>query len=126
MKRLRATQNSRERLNRRPNHVDFWLLCSQGRSRSLRVKSEHQRTRIASIKPFTHDARPQSACSTKLRNLFQQVIVGVKEKRDARREFINVQARIQSRVDIRNTVSKRKSNFLNGCRTRFSNVIAAD
>src|SRR6185436_18736089 len=92
----------------------------------LCVKSQHQRAWIACVETIVHDVRPQTSCSTKLRDLLEQIVMRVEEKRNARSELIYFQTSRQRRLDIRNSISKCKSNFLNRGRTGFTNVITAD
>src|SRR2546429_9573708 len=87
------------------------------------MKSQKQRTRILCAEPLLHDVSPQTARRAELGNFFEKVVVRVKEEGKLRCEFIYTEAGIECRLDVRDSVSQRKSNFLHCRRTRLANVI---
>ena len=78
------------------------------------------------MKALAHHAGPQTARGTKLRHFFQQVVVCIEEKRDARCEVVNREAGIDCRVYIRDGICEGESDFLDRGRTCLANVITAD
>ena len=69
---------------------------------------------------------PDSPRGSEFGDFLQKIIVNVKEKTQARGKVVNVQARLQRRFNVSNTVSDGESNFLNGRGSGFANVITAD
>ena len=50
----------------------------------------------------------------------------IEEKRNLGREFVNLQSRRNRGLDVRDTVRKRKRNFLHIRRAGFANVVPGD
>ena len=112
--------------DRRRDDIIFRLLRGQRRSRRLRVEAQHQRARISRAKAFAHDVRPEPARGAVLRDLLEQVVVRVEEKRKPRREFVHGQARGDRGVDVGDGVGQREGHFLRGGRASLANVIAGN
>ena len=93
VQRLAAAQHRGQALQRHAHHVVFRLLRRERRSRRLRVKAQHHRTRIARLEAVAHGARPQPPRRAEFRDLHQEFVVRVEEKRKLRREFVHLQAR---------------------------------
>src|SRR5262249_47914393 len=106
--------------------IDFRLLCGECGPGCLSMEAQHHRAGIASVKTIAHNARPHPSRGPKLGDLFQQVVMRIKEKRKAWCEFINLETGFESRLDIGKRVSKCKRQLLYGRRARFPNVIAAN
>ena len=76
--------------------------------------------------PLTHDTRPESTSRAKFCDLFEQVVVRVKEERQTRSEVINLETGAQCRFDVSDSVCDGESNFLNSSRAGFANVITTN
>src|SRR6185436_18325474 len=106
--------------------IHFRLLRRQRRAGGLRVEPQHQRARIARLETFAHDTRPHSSSSTKLGNLFKQVVMRVEEEGKPGSKIINLQSGFQRGFDVRDSVSDGESDFLNSGRSGFTNVITTN
>ena len=126
MQGLRPAQHGGQRLNRRAYHVNLRLLRGERRAGRLRVKPQHQRTRVAGVKTIAHDPGPETPRRAKLGNLFQKIVVRVEEERDAGRKFIDLEPGVDRSFDVSDGIGDGKSHFLDCGRTGFANVIAAD
>src|ERR1700730_9613960 len=100
VKRLAAAENCGEGLNGHADNVVFRLLRGEGGTGRLRVETKHQRTGISRAKAFGHDAGPQTAGGAVLGNLFEQVVMGIEEKRKLRRELIDAESGMECRLDV--------------------------
>src|SRR5262249_16203106 len=60
------------------------------------------------------------------RYLLEEVVVNIEEEREARSEVVDRKRALEARLDVADAVGDRECELLSGCRTRFSNVIAAD
>src|SRR5438132_10050644 len=78
------------------------------------------------MKTLAHNARPQPARGAKLRNLFKQIVMRVEKERNAWSEFIDLQTRLECGFHVSDRIRDRESDFLNGGRAGFANVIAAN
>ena len=78
------------------------------------------------MKAFAHDARPQAARRPKLRNLFQQIIVGIEKERDPRREVVDFKAGLDRSFHVSDSIGDGECHFLDRISPRFPNVITAD
>ena len=72
------------------------------------MKPQHQRTRIARLKTITHDTGPQAAGRAKLGDLFQQIIVRIKEKGEPRRKIINLETSFDRSFHVSDRVRERE------------------
>src|SRR5262245_12734074 len=90
------------------------------------MKSKHSRSRVAGLKSFRHNPRPQSACGPKLCDLFQKLIMRIEEECYARGELIDVEPAVNGRLHVSDRISESKGDFLRGGRTGFANVITGD
>src|SRR5215475_978113 len=123
MKRLCSAQHAGERLDRDAHDVVEWLLDGQRDAGCLSMEAELHRALAYGAETVAHDARPDSACSTILGNLFEEVVVGIEKEGNARDKFLEIEARANSPVNIFNTVAQREREFLKRGRTGFANVI---
>jgi hypothetical protein len=73
-----------------------------------------------------HQLRPQHPRGAKLCHLHEKIHADAEEKRQARRETINVEAGGKSGADILNAVSERICEFKVRCRSGLLHVIAGD
>src|SRR6267143_3560912 len=77
-------------------------------------------------KALAHFSRPNSAGSAILRYFFEEVVMRVKKERDPWNKAIEFQPRPHSPLDILESISQRKGEFLNGGGSGFTYVITAD
>ena len=126
MKRLRAAEYGRERLEGDAHDVVVRLLCGQGAPGGLRVESELLRPWIGRAEPIAHGARPQPARRTEFRDLLEKVVVGVEEERKPLAELIHVESGVDRRLHVGGRVRQREGDLLHGRRPGLPNVIATD
>src|SRR2546429_5836660 len=88
MQRLATPENGGEGLHRDANDIVFGLLGGERRPGGLRVEAQEQRARVFCVEAVAHDFGPQAARRAVLGNFFKKIIVGVEEKRELRREFV--------------------------------------
>jgi hypothetical protein len=91
VQRLRAAEHRRQRLQRDAHHVDVRLATGERAAGGLRVKTQLLRPRAGGAEAVAHDPRPEPAGRAELGDLFKEVVVGVEEERQARREVVDVQ-----------------------------------
>jgi len=123
---LAAAESGGKRLNRHADDVVFRLLRRERRARRLRVEAQHQRAWILCAEAFRHDVRPEPSRRAVLRDLLQQIIVRIKEKRKLRRKFIHAEPGVECRLNVSDAIGKRERNFLDGGRAGFADVIAGN
>src|SRR5262245_28643514 len=87
VQRLRSAENGRQSLNGDSDDVVVRLLGGEGTAGGLRVKSKDRRFRILTLEPFGHHLVPDLSRRTILGNFFEQIVVGVEEKREPRSKF---------------------------------------
>src|SRR6185437_16800533 len=92
----------------------------------LRVEPQGPRTRILCTKTLAHRLVPDAPRRAIFRDLLEEIIMRVEEKRKLRSEFVDFEAAPNRPVHIFDSVAQRERKFLNRGRARFSNVIAAD
>src|SRR5439155_8463960 len=125
MQRLGAAQYSGERLDRNPHDVIQRLLHSQRYTGGLRVKTHLHDPLGLSAEAIAHCSSPNSACSSILGDLFKEVIVSVKEKRNPWYEALKIETGPSSPLDVFDSVSQSKREFLQRGRAGLANVITA-
>ena len=126
MERLGAAEHRGKRLERGPDDVDLGLLRRQRHAGRLCVEAHEPRTRISRAVAFPQLARPDPPGGSVLRNFLEEVQVGVEEKRQARREVVDVEPAVDARLDVREAVGKRERELLGRVRSRFADVIPGD
>src|SRR3981081_1267562 len=112
MQRLGTAQNSGERLDRDPHDVVQRLLHSQRYTGGLRVKNHLPGSAASSAEAIAHRSRPDAARRAVLGNLFKEVVVSVKEKRDAWDEALKIETGPNAPFDVFDSVSQGKGEFL--------------
>ena len=80
MQRLRASEYSRERLYRDAHDIHVRLLGGQRGTGRLNVKTHHQGARISGAEAIAHDRGIEAARGSILGDLFQELVVCVKEE----------------------------------------------
>src|SRR5262249_22380863 len=106
--------------------VVIGLLGGEGATRGLRVESQLLRPWTSGAKAVCHAPRPQAARCAELRDLFDEIVVRVEEKRDALAELVDVQAGLDRGLNICRSVCDGERDFLDGRGTCLSNVVAAN
>src|SRR3954465_7516791 len=79
-----------------------------------------------STEAFADEVRIEAARRPELCNLFEEVVVSVEEETQPGRKRVHGQSRVNGGLHVRDRVRKRKCYFLDGSRSRFADVIAAD
>src|SRR5579863_937910 len=90
------------------------------------MAAHQQRARVLCSITFAHQFCPDAASSAEFSNLFKEVIMHIKEEREARREFIDLQATLQGRIDIGQAIGNREGEFLYRCCTRLADVVSTN
>ena len=116
----------RHRLHRDADDVVVGLLRGQRAARRLRVEAQLLRARVGRAEPLFHDPRPQPPRRAELRDLLEEVVVGVEEERQPLAERIDVEARAARRLHIGDRIRERERHLLDRRRSRFADVIPAD
>jgi hypothetical protein len=65
------------------------------------MEAEHLRARVGRPELVAYDACPERPGGAKLRNLLEKIVVGVPEKRNARRDRIDGESGFSSRAQVR-------------------------
>src|ERR1700704_2758891 len=125
MQRLRAAKHGRQRLNCSADYIVVGLLSGKRAACSLSMKTQCPGTGRLSAESFRHSLMPDAACRTVLGDLFKEIAVRVKEKRKSRNKFVYIQPAAESAFNIFDPVTKGERQFLDRCRSRFSDVITA-
>ena len=84
------------------------------------------RARVAAPELVARYSRPEIARRPKLRDLLEEIVVGVPKERDAWRDVVERDARLRARPQVRLAVGERKRDLFNGRGAGFANVIAGD
>src|SRR5665213_2545069 len=90
------------------------------------MSAELPATLILGAVPVAHDVRPNGPCRAELGDLLEEVVMGVEEETESRREAVYRQAPFESPVNIFDSVAQREGKFLNRGRSSLSDVIAAN
>ncbi len=126
MKRLGAAEHACERLDRGPHDVDQRLLRRQRDARGLGVEAHPHRLLALGAVGVAHLARPDPPRGAVLRDLLEEVDVGVEEEREAGREGVDVEPALERRLDVREPVLEREGELLLRGRARLADVVAGD
>src|SRR6266704_6695925 len=97
---ISAAQHRRERLHGHPDDVVLGLLRREHAARGLGVEAQGLRSRIARAELVPHDPGPEPPGRPELRDFLDEVVVGVEEERDLRRELVDPEARAERRAHI--------------------------
>ncbi len=81
---------------------------------------------ILRMETLFHDFCPDTAGSTELRHLFENVVVCVPEEGQTASEIINLEARFDSSLAVSDTISNREGDFLCSRRTGLTDMIAGN
>ena len=122
MQRLRAAECRSERLQRDTHDVVERLLCSECHAAGLRVKPETAAV-VVGAKTFAHQARPEPACRTELRDFLEQIAVRREEEGQSWCECVDGEPCIDGLLHVCQRVGKGECEFLYRGRTGFANVV---
>ena len=126
VERLAAAEDRGERLDGDAHDVVLRLLGGQRAPRRLGMEAQHPRARVPGLEALAHDARPQPAGRPELGDLLEEVVVGVEEERQLRREVVDLLPRIPSGGDVRDAVGQGERDLLHRRAARLADVIAGD
>ena len=126
VQRLRAAADGRERLHRDAHDVVLRLLGGQGGAAGLGVEAEGLGLRGRRSEAVAHDLRPQRAGGAELRDLLEEVVVGVEEEGEPGAERVGREARGDCRLAVGDSVRERECELLRGGRARLADVVAGD
>jgi hypothetical protein len=88
VQRLRAACDRREGLDSHPHDVVLGLLRRQRRTSGLRVEAQRLCAGARGAKAVAHDLGPQLSRGAELRDLLEEVVVGVEEEREPFSEVV--------------------------------------
>ena len=114
-----------QRLERRPDDVVVGLLRGERHAGGLGVKPQLPRPRILGLEAVAHHTRPDPAGGAVLRDLLEEVAVGVEEEGDARRERVHVEPGVDPVLHVLDPVAQRECQLLRGRRPRLPDVVPA-
>ena len=119
-------QHGRERLDRHADDVVLGLLRGQRRAAGLRVEAERQRAWVGRAEAVAHDLGPQAPRRAELRDLLEEVVVGVEEEGEALAEVVRGQAGGDRRLAVGDSVRERERELLRGARSGLADVVPGD
>jgi hypothetical protein len=90
------------------------------------VEAHQQRTLVAGAVAVAQLARPDPPGRAVLRDLLKEIDVGVEEKRQPRRELVDVEPAGERVLDVSEAVLERERELLHRRRARLADVIARD
>ena len=97
VQRLGAAADRGEGLQRDAHDVVVRLLRGQRDTGGLGVEAQHRRGLVAGAEALAHDPRPHPPRGAELRDLLEDVVVGVEEEGQARRELVDRQPGVDRR-----------------------------
>ena len=92
---LRPTQHGGQRLDGHAHHVVLRLLGGQRNAGGLRVEAQQPGARVLRLEGLAHLARPDAPRGAVLGDLFEEVVVGIEEEGQPRREVIDLHAALR-------------------------------
>ena len=125
MKRVGSTQNGSEPLKGYAHNVIVRLLSGERNSGGLRMSSQHPGLGVLGAVFFPHQAGPDAAGRAELGDLFEEIVVHVKEKRKPRGKVINLHTALEAFVDVTEPIRKRKSQLLDSRRPSLADMVSA-
>src|SRR2546428_373031 len=123
---LSAPEDCGERLDRRSDDVHLRLLRGQAHARRLGVEPQTHRPRFLGTDRVAHLARPDATRRAIFRELLEEIVMGVEEKRKAWREVVDSQTAVDAPADVLHPVREGEREFLGRGRARLADVIPAD
>ena len=89
------------------------------------MKSERHRLRLLRVEPVPHDRPPEAAGGPELRDLLEQVDVGVEKERDLRGDRVDVEAPGHRLIEVRDPVRQGEPDLLHRRRAGLADVVSA-
>ena len=126
VQRLAAARRRGERLQRDAHDVVQRALGGQRRAAGLGVEAQRERALVARAEALAHERGPDPACRAELRDLREDVVVGVEEERETRREDVDLEAGGDRRLDVGDAVGEREPELLRRARAGLADVVAGD
>ena len=90
------------------------------------MEAQRPSARVFGAVALDHGFVPDASRGAVLGNLFEEIAVGIEEKRELRHELIDVQTAAHAPFNVFEAVAQSEGQFLNGGRAGFADVIAAD
>src|SRR3954447_3417941 len=90
------------------------------------METHEPRTCLLGAEAVLHQAIPDFARRTVLRDLFEEVVMRVEEEAETRTKFVDVESAPSRPFDVFHAVIDREREFLQRSGTGFTNVISAD
>ena len=115
-----------ERLDRGADDVHLGLLRGQRDAGRLRVEAHQPGARVAGAEAVAQLARPDPPGGAVLRDLLEEVEVGVEEEGQARREVVDVEPALDRPLDVGEAVREREGELLRRGRAGLADVVAGD
>src|ERR1043166_1412721 len=107
MERLRSAKDRGKRLDGGADDVVLRLLRRERAARRLRVESEPPALGVLRAVPLLHPLRPDPPRRSELRDLLEEVHMGVEEEGEPRRELVDGDAGLDPELDVREAVHER-------------------
>ena len=123
---LAASHDSRESLEGGSDDVHLGLLRRQRDAGGLRMEAHQPGARVLGPVTVAKLARPDPAGGAVLRDLLEEVDVGVEEEGEARSEVVHVEAALHRRLHVGEPVGEREGELLGGGRAGLADVVAGD
>ena len=106
-----------------PGNVVEGILFGQAPAAGLAMSAQRQGACVGRIEP-THQLRPEPSRGPKLGDLHEIVHADTPKEGDARRELVDLQARLQAGPNVLQPIGQRVTQFDVGRRARFLHVVA--
>ena len=126
MEGLRAAHDSSCCLESNTDDVVVRLLSGKHGACRLRMNTQHHGFRLLGMEAFFHDLSPYAAGSTELRNLFENVVMRIPEEGETASEIIDIEAGLDCRLNIGDTISDGECDFLGSRGTSLADMIAGN
>ncbi len=126
MERLGSAEHAGERLDRGPNDVELRLLRRARASGGLRVEPQPSRPLVLRSELVLHHVGPDAAGRPELRDLLEEIVVGVEEEREAGRKVVHVEAALDRGAHVGAAIGERERELLYGGRSGLADVVPGD
>ncbi len=123
---VRPAEDRGQRLHRRTDDVVVRLLGGQRDTGGLRVEAQPLGLLAGRAVHVAHPAGPDAAGRPELRDLLEEVQVGVEEEGQAGREGVHVQAAGEAQLHVPEAVGEGVRQLLRGRRARLADVVPGD
>ena len=123
---LGPAEHARERLDGGARDVDLGLLGGERDAGGLSVEAQLPAALVAGLVVLTHPAGPDPSGGPVLRDLLEEVDVGVEEERQARGDRVDLQAGLPGELDVGEAVGEREGELLGRRGAGLADVVARD